>query len=96
MTLTFKTHTFIYSIRYLLLPIFRSLATIVSEKSTVVTFYASNFEIGFGLSVCMHDGVVWCGVVYGVVWCGLWYGMVYGMVWYGMVRYWMAWHGMAW
>ena len=32
-------HTFIYSIRCLLLPTFRSLAAIVSEKSTVFTFF---------------------------------------------------------
>ena len=32
------SHTFIYSIRCLLLQIFRSLAAIVSEKSTVFTF----------------------------------------------------------
>ena len=32
------SHTCIYSIRCLLLPIFRSLAAIVSEKSTVFTF----------------------------------------------------------
>ena len=32
------SHTFIYSIRCLLLPTFRSLAAIVSEKSTVFTF----------------------------------------------------------
>ena len=32
------SHTFIYSIRCLLLPTFRSLASIVSEKSTVFTF----------------------------------------------------------
>ena len=32
------SHTFIYSIRCLLLLTFRSLATIVSEKSTVFTF----------------------------------------------------------
>ena len=31
------SHTFIYSIRYLLLPTFRSLAAIVSEKTTVFT-----------------------------------------------------------
>ena len=33
------SHTFIYSIRCLLLPTFRSLAAIVSEKSTVFTFF---------------------------------------------------------
>ena len=32
------SHTFIYSIRCLLLPTFRSLAAIVSEKSTIFTF----------------------------------------------------------
>ena len=53
------SHIFIYSIGCLLLLPFRSLATIVSEKSTVFTFYAPNFEkvgghIGFGLSVCMY------------------------------------------
>ena len=32
------SHIFIYSIRCLLLPAFRSLAAIVSEKSTVFTF----------------------------------------------------------
>ena len=32
------SHTFMYSIRCLLLPIFRSLAAIVFEKSTVFTF----------------------------------------------------------
>ena len=32
------SHTFIYSFRCLLLPFFRSLAAIVSEKSTVFTF----------------------------------------------------------
>ena len=32
------SHTFIYIIRCLLLPTFRSLAAIVSEKSTVFTF----------------------------------------------------------
>ena len=40
MTFTYLqySHSFIYSIRCLLLPIFRSLAAIVSEKSTVFTF----------------------------------------------------------
>ena len=38
------SHTFIYSIRCLLLLTFRSQASIVSEKSTVFTFYAPNFE----------------------------------------------------
>ena len=33
------SHTFIYLIRCLLLPTFRSLAAIVSEKSTVCTFH---------------------------------------------------------
>ena len=33
------SHTFIYSIRCLLLQTFRSLAAIISEKSTVFTFY---------------------------------------------------------
>ena len=33
-----NSHTFIHSIRCLLLPTFRSLAAIVSEKSTVFTF----------------------------------------------------------
>ena len=42
--------TFIYSIRCLLLPTFRSLAAIVSEKSTVSTFsyrkaYVSKFDL---------------------------------------------------
>ena len=32
------SHTFIYTIRCLLLPTFRSLAAIVSEKSTIFTF----------------------------------------------------------
>ena len=32
------SHTFINSLRFLLLPTFRSLAAIVSEKSTVFTF----------------------------------------------------------
>ena len=38
MTLTFNSLTFINSIRCLHLPTFRSLAAIVSEKSTVFTF----------------------------------------------------------
>ena len=43
-------HTFIYSIRCLLLPTFRSLAAIVSENSTVFTFsyrkaYVTKFDI---------------------------------------------------
>ena len=41
---------FIYSLRYLLLPYFRSLAAIVSEKSTVFTFshrkaYVTKFDL---------------------------------------------------
>ena len=44
------SHTFIYSIRCLLLPTFRSLAAIVSEKSTVFTFsyrkaYVTKFDL---------------------------------------------------
>ena len=44
------SHTFIYSIRCLLLLTFRSLAAIVSEKSTVFTFfygkaYVSKFDL---------------------------------------------------
>ena len=44
------SHTFIYSIRCLLLPTFRSLAAIVSEKNTVFTFsyrkaYATKFDL---------------------------------------------------
>ena len=43
------SHIFIYSIRCLLLPTFRSLAAIVSEKSTVFTFsyrkaYVTKFD----------------------------------------------------
>ena len=45
------SHTFINSIRCLLLPTFRSLAAIYSEKSTVFTFshrnaYVSKFDLG--------------------------------------------------
>ena len=39
------SHIFIYSIRCLLLPTFRSLAAIVSEKSTVFTFYYRNVYV---------------------------------------------------
>ena len=44
------SHTFIYSIRCLLLPTFRSLAAKVSEKSTVFTFscrkaYVTKFDL---------------------------------------------------
>ena len=40
------SHTFIYSIRCLILPTFRSLAAIVSEKSTVFTFsYVTKFDL---------------------------------------------------
>ena len=44
------SHTFIYSIRCLLLPAFRSLAAIVYEKSTVFTFsyrkaYVNKFDL---------------------------------------------------
>ena len=46
------SHTFIYSIRCLLLPIFRSLAAIVSEKSTVVTFsYRKAYVTKFDLAI---------------------------------------------
>ena len=46
------SHIFIYSIRCLLLPIFRSLAAIVSEKSTVVTFsYRKAYVTKFDLAV---------------------------------------------
>ena len=46
------SYTFIYSIRCLLLPAYRSLAAIVSEKSTVFTFsyrkaYATKFDLAF-------------------------------------------------
>ena len=49
MTLTFNTHTFIYSIRCLLLPTFRSLPARVSEKFTVFPFsyrkaYVTKFD----------------------------------------------------
>ena len=45
------SHTFINSIRHLLLPTFRSLAAIHSEKSTVFTFsnrnaYVTKFDLG--------------------------------------------------
>ena len=45
------SHTFINSIRCLFLPTFRSLAAIVSEKSTVFTFshrnaYVTKFDLG--------------------------------------------------
>ena len=44
--------TFIYSIRCLLLPTFRSLAAIVSEKSTVFTFsYRKAYVTKFDLAV---------------------------------------------
>ena len=50
MTSTFKTHT--PSFRCLLLPIFRSLAAIVSEKSTVFTFsYRKAYVTEFDLAV---------------------------------------------
>ena len=39
------SHTFIYSIRCLLLPSFRSLAAIVAEKSTVFTFSCRKAEV---------------------------------------------------
>ena len=39
------SHTFIYSIRCLLLPTFRSLAAMVSEKSTVFTFSYGKAQI---------------------------------------------------
>ena len=46
------SHTFIYSIRCLLLPTFRSLAAIVSEKSTVFTYsYRKAYVIKFDLAV---------------------------------------------
>ena len=46
------SHTFIYSIRCLLLPAFRSLAAIVSEKSTVFTFsYRKAYVTKFDLAV---------------------------------------------
>ena len=45
------SHTFINSIRCLLLPTFRSLAAVLSERSTVFTFfcrnaYVSKFDLG--------------------------------------------------
>ena len=46
------SQTFIYSIRCLLLPTFRSLAAIVSEKSTVFTFsYRKAYVTKFDLAV---------------------------------------------
>ena len=46
------SHTFIYSIRCLLLSTFRSLAAIVSEKSTVFTFtYRKAYVTKFDLAV---------------------------------------------
>ena len=46
------SHTFIYSIRCLLLPAFRSLAAIVSEKSTVFTFsYKKAYVTKFDLAI---------------------------------------------
>ena len=46
------SHIFIYSIRCLLLPFFRSLAAIVSEKSTVFTFsYRKAYVTKFDLAV---------------------------------------------
>ena len=46
------SHTFIYSIRCLLLPTFRSLAAMVSEKSTVFTFsYREAYVTKFDLAV---------------------------------------------
>ena len=46
------SHTFIYSIRCLLLQTFRSLAAIVSEKSTVFTFsYRKAYVTKFDLAV---------------------------------------------
>ena len=46
------SHTFIISIRCLLLPTFRSLAAIVSEKSTVFTFsYREAYVTKFDLAV---------------------------------------------
>ena len=47
-----NSHTFIYSIRCLLLPTFRSLAAIVSEKSTVFTFsYRKAYFTKFDLAI---------------------------------------------
>ena len=46
------SHTFIYSIRCLLLPTFMSLAAIVSDKSTVFTFsYRKAYVTKFDLAV---------------------------------------------
>ena len=46
------SHTFIYSIRCLLLPTFRSLAAKVSEKSTVFNFsYRKAYVTKFDLAV---------------------------------------------
>ena len=46
------SHTFIYSIRCLLLPTFRSLAATVSEKSTFFTFsYRKAYVTKFDLAV---------------------------------------------
>ena len=46
------SHTFIYSIRCLLLPTFRSLVAMVSEKSTVFTFsYRKAYVTKFDLAV---------------------------------------------
>ena len=46
------SHTFIYLIRCLLLPTYRSLAAIVSEKSTVFTFsYRKAYVTKFDLAV---------------------------------------------
>ena len=46
------SHNFIYSIRCLLLPTFRSLVAIVSEKSTVFTFsYRKAYVTKFDLAV---------------------------------------------
>ena len=46
------SHTFIYLIRCLPLPIFRSLAAVVSEKSTVFTFsYRKAYVTKFDLAI---------------------------------------------
>ena len=46
------SHTFLYSIKCLLLPTFRSLAALVSEKSTVFTFsYRKAYVTKFDLAV---------------------------------------------
>ena len=46
------SHTFIYSIRCLLLQTFRSLAAIVSEKSTVFTFsHRKAYDTKFDLAI---------------------------------------------